>query len=335
MFLFLFVVLSDSRFLLKQLLDDYTFEKFPVLSPSLTHQLDALSVARSDIYFPDALIESIGHRLMSEGVDPAIYGLSENFSDSVRISERYKNVEFREILKKRYIENNFVLYVEDFFENFEIIKYEVDNIWQTKGAIEPNCNLDGINRIGGFVNLFSSSCSNQTSIYSMIYGNEELFDFVTEIASTDGRPFYPADFPIELREYGPSSLGMPCHRDLQLYEDPLGDLEIVVSVSEAKSEFSWWDAYGREQRVKPKKNSLSIVKPGGAVHCVSGTAGGRREILKFVLVSGYRKPAAFKDYVKNDCKTGENHKNIKKRLSKDSRGMHCQADEALMKSQEL
>ena len=206
-----------------------------------------------------------------------------------------------------------MIYIENIFEPsfFARLISESQRLWKSGEAeIQGNCNLDGRDRLGGYVELISDHTD---SVYNLVYGNEDLLDFVSQVAG--GRKhFQPADFPIELREYGPESTGMRCHRDILMYKDAEGDLEIVVTLvheEQSLGEFIWFDKEGQEHRVRTEPNSLSIVKPNASVHCVSDTAGGTREILKFILVSDYTKPKAFKKYAKNDCaKDGSDNPNL-------------------------
>ena len=167
--------------------------------------------------------------------------------------------------------------------------------------IEPNCNLDGTDRIGGYVHFSQNAepISQANSMYSLIYGNEPLRLLISGIID---RAVYPSDFPIELREYGSDSKGMPCHADIQMYGDLLTNLEIVVTLTnQGSSEMYWYDREGKRRSVHPKANSLTIVHPSAAVHCVTPTRGGPREILKFIMVGSYAKSEWFNMYVDNIC----------------------------------
>jgi len=278
------------------------------LPPATLSQVFALTEV-SHLFFPQALPFNLGARLSrapagGAALNPEIY-----------------TVESLATFRKKYLENDHMIYVENFFSDasFLKIKKETERLWGVGAAeIEPNCNLDGRDRIGGFVQV-PETANPETSLYSTIYANEELFDWVGKIAGS--RNFFPADFPIELREYGPKSRGMACHSDLQMYEDPEGDLEIVITLSHekgSKSRVKWFDRAGKEKSVRPIPNSITIVKPNAAVHCVSGTRGGSREILKFILVSGYGKPAGFHRYAENACDLtqGENRRAIDRRVLK-------------------
>ena len=272
-------------------------------------QLEALRKVGDDIYFSQALTFNLENRLNQMKSSPAALNPSVTSPD------------FLASARREYLENDHLIYVDNFFtkEAFDAIIAETRRLWASGAKeIEPNCNLDGRDRIGGFVQVtFEPS-----NLYSLIYANEELFDFVSEISSGGTRSFFPADFPIELREYGPKSRGMQCHSDLQMYADPEGDLEIVITLTHeeaSQSQVRWFDKLEEEHNVRTEANSITIVKPNAAVHCVTGTKGGSREILKFILVSGYVKPGEFYQYASNACDTtlGENRRAIDRRASSD------------------
>ena len=274
-------------------------------------QINALISVGDDLYFPQALTFNLENRLKKfPGVTAAL-------------NPKVATPTFLKEARQEYLDNDHMIYVENFFtaEAFDSIMAETRRLWAAGASeIEPNCNLNGRDRIGGFVQLHEHSLP--SSLYSTIYANEELFHFVSEIASSGNRHFFPADFPIELREYGPKSRGMPCHADLQMYADPEGDLEIVITLTHeetSESQVKWFDKAGTEHSIRTSPNSITIVKPNAAVHCVSGTNGGSREILKFILVSGYSKPNQFYDYASNTCDTtlGENRKAIDRKATRD------------------
>ena len=126
------------------------------------------------------------------------------------------------------------------------------------------------------------------------------------MSAITGTPVFPADFPIELREYGETSRGMPCHADVQMYADVFKNYETVVTLSNhGRCEVCWYDREGLRHSVWPAPNSITIVRPNAAVHCVSDTEGGFREILKFIMVGDYLKSPDFHHYVDNVC-TKEN-----------------------------
>lgn len=151
---------------------------------------------------------------------------------------------------------------------------EAARVWDS-GDIEPNCNLDGMDRLGGYVHLNEEiPVAEQTeSLYSLIFGNEPLRRWISAIANKN---FFPSDFFIELREYGPNSKGMPCHSDLQMYADGAGDMEIVVTLSQdptSECNVTWYDKNNRKHSVRPAPNSITLVMANSAVHCVTPTNG--------------------------------------------------------------
>jgi hypothetical protein len=155
--------------------------------------------------------------------------------------------------------------------------------------------------MGGYVHLSQSEpvLTQRNSLYSLIFGNEGLRLLVSSIVGT---VVHPSDFPIELREYGQHSRGMGCHADIQMYRDLKSNFELVVTVSNrGECEVYWYDRDNVKHSVWPKPNSLTIVHPNAAVHCVSPTKGGPREMLKFIMVGSYDKSHSFYDYVDNRC----------------------------------
>lgn len=208
-----------------------------------------------------------------------------------------------------------IIYVKDIFDDWTLreVRKEISRLWASKD-IEPNCNLNGVDRLGGYVHLSESvEPKDQTSsLYSLIFGNEPLRLWISAVVGTT---LFPSDFPIELREYGNQSRGMACHSDVQMYADVEKNLEVVVTLSNhGQCEVSWFDRDGVKHSVWPAPNSITLVKPNAAVHCVSDTKGGFREILKFIMVGDYSKHRNFFDYVDNPCtKANPNVRALKKR----------------------
>ena len=158
--------------------------------------------------------------------------------------------------------------------------------------------------MGGYVHHTpSGKVLDQTnSLYSLIYGNESLRLWMSAVT---GVPVFPADFPIELREYGKRSRGMPCHADTQMYSDAAQDFEVVVTLSNrGKCQVYWYDRDNIRHSVWPAPNSITIVRANASVHCVSETKGGSREILKFIMVGNHLKHRHFFQYVENHCPPG-------------------------------
>jgi len=200
--------------------------------------------------------------------------------------------------KQQYKANNHVIYRPNFFDDatFAALKAETKRLWTSKD-IEANCNLDGVNRLGGYI---LDHYPSNTSLYNLIYGNEEFRSWVSAV--NDEGPMWPSDFPIELREYGTNSKGMGCHPDLQMYKVAAKDLEFAFTVdNDSPCNVTYWDAAGQMHLVQTKPNSMMMVRVNAARHCVSPTAGGTRSILKFIYVGDYRKHSEFWSYTENEC----------------------------------
>ena len=216
---------------------------------------------------------------------------------------------------REFRENNDIIYVDGIFDDvtFAAIEREVARIWKSPD-LEPNCNLDGENRIGGYVHLASGLPVSQQkdSLYNLIYANEPLRLWISAIT---GQNVFASDFPIELREYGNQSAGMQCHSDVQMYADERKNFEVVVTVSNhGKSDLHWFDRRMNEKVIRSRPNSITVVRPNAAVHCVGEAGGGFREILKFIYVGTYRKHANFFRYVRNKCSNkNPNVKSVKSR----------------------
>ncbi|CAE8662613.1 unnamed protein product, partial [Polarella glacialis] len=197
-----------------------------------------------------------------------------------------------------YKANDHVIYREDFFDvaTFAAIKAETQRLWRSKD-IEANCNLDGKNRLGGYILDLQRRDS---SLYNLIYGNEPFRRWVSAVNGEGA--MWPSDFPIELREYGRKSKGMGCHPDLQMYAVPRKDLEFAFTVdNDSRCNVTFWDAAGQQHLVQTKPNSMMMVRVNAATHCVSPTDGGTRSILKFIYVGDYRKSKDFWFYTENEC----------------------------------
>jgi len=199
---------------------------------------------------------------------------------------------------KQYKANNHVIYKENFFDEatWSAIIRETQRLWKSKD-IDANCNLDGKNRLGGYV---LDHTTRNSSLYRLIYGNEHFRRWVSAI-NGEGEA-WPSDFPIELREYGTESQGMMCHPDLQMYAVAKKDMEFAVTVeNDSKCQVTYWDAKKKKHTVNTKGNSVMMVRANAAEHCVSPTEGGSRTILKFIYVGDYRKSDTFWHYTGNEC----------------------------------
>lgn len=195
--------------------------------------------------------------------------------------------------------NNRVVYMENFFDEptYAAILDETKRLWKSHD-IEGNCNLDGVDRMGGYV--LDHRDVSSSSLYGLIYGNEAFRRWVTEI-NHEGE-MYPSDFPIELREYTEKSKGMGCHPDLQLYAKEKKDLEFAYTVENPSlCNTSFWDANGKNHVIHTQANSMIMVGVNAARHCVSSTQGGTRTLIKFIYVGDYRKSDEFWYYTDNRC----------------------------------
>jgi len=216
-----------------------------------------------------------------------------------------------ENMAEQFYDNFNIIYVEDFFDadTFMRIDAEVNRLWKSADDVDGNCNLDGRHRLGGYVLDWQSRSS---SLYELIYGNEPFRQYISAVTRED---MFPSDFPIEIREYGPQSSGMNCHADLQLYSNNTLDLEMVFTVdNDSDCVTSFTDRNGTEHKQLTKANSLIMVRPNSAVHCVSPTRGGHRTILKFIYVGDFRKHDEFLIYTDNSCpESQENRKRLQLR----------------------
>lgn len=218
--------------------------------------------------------------------------------------------------RKQYEANKYVIYKEDFFDEatWSAILAETQRLWKSHD-IEGNCNLDGVDRLGGYV---LDHRALNSSLYRLIYGNEQFRRWVSEV-NAEG-PMWPSDFPIELREYTTGSRGMGCHSDLQMYAVAPKDLEFAVTVDNlSKCNVTFWDAKGDLHMVNTRGNSVMMVRANAARHCVSTTAGGSRTIIKFIFVGDYRKSNEFWYYTGNEC-TPDNPNNVLLRMRREEEG---------------
>eukprot|EP00928_Gymnodinium_smaydae_P030623 TRINITY_DN22721_c0_g2_i1.p1 TRINITY_DN22721_c0_g2~~TRINITY_DN22721_c0_g2_i1.p1 ORF type:complete len:741 (-),score=126.77 TRINITY_DN22721_c0_g2_i1:56-2278(-) len=188
-------------------------------------------------------------------------------------------------------------------EVYERVMAERDILWKTD-ELEKNCNLDGTNRIGGYV---LDSAMRNTSLYQLFYGSEEFRQWISRI---NGHLMFPSDFPVELREYPEGSRGMPCHRDLLMFTNATLDLEFVYTIDNFGTCISTYtDRKGKVHEVHTEANSLIMVRPNAALHCVKASTGGYRTILKFIYVGDYHKSNEFVHYIQNEC--GNSNPNVK------------------------
>eukprot|EP00929_Paragymnodinium_shiwhaense_P073564 TRINITY_DN37536_c0_g1_i2.p1 TRINITY_DN37536_c0_g1~~TRINITY_DN37536_c0_g1_i2.p1 ORF type:complete len:630 (+),score=163.70 TRINITY_DN37536_c0_g1_i2:147-2036(+) len=200
--------------------------------------------------------------------------------------------------KATFQKNGHLIYTQNMFDEktFAAIVEETKRLWKS-ADLEPNCNLDGKDRMGGYVLDHRDS---ETSLYNLIYGNEAFRRWVSAI-NGEGE-MWPSDFPVELREYGTESKGMGCHKDLKMYTSTKKDLEFAFTVDNlSKCNATFYDPQNTLQSVHTTPNSMFMLRPDGATHCVTPTEGGSRTLLKWIFVGDYRKSSQFKFYIDNAC----------------------------------
>eukprot|EP00811_Abedinium_folium_P028640 NODE_4447_length_1890_cov_9.009643.p2 GENE.NODE_4447_length_1890_cov_9.009643~~NODE_4447_length_1890_cov_9.009643.p2 ORF type:complete len:525 (-),score=129.99 NODE_4447_length_1890_cov_9.009643:164-1738(-) len=209
--------------------------------------------------------------------------------------ERFDNLEAQHAA---HISNGFISYTRDMFDapTFEAIVAECRRLW-TSEDIEPNCNLDGHHRLGGYV---MDHGNGNSSLYKLIYGNEAFRRWVSAVHGAG--ELWPSDFPIELREYGRESQGMACHSDVALYHNIETDVEFVLTIdNDSGCKTSYYDSKGQQRQWHTEANSVVMVRANAARHCASPTHGGTRTMLKFIYVANFQKSRDFNDYRSNTC----------------------------------
>merc|ERR1712224_14421 len=102
-------------------------------------------------------------------------------------------VETIEEQRKQYKQNNNVIYVPNFFTEkaWKEIYEETQRLWKVPN-LEPNCNLDGKNRLGGYI---LDHLAEDSSMYKYIYGNDDFRKWVQYVNGAG--EMWPSDFPIE------------------------------------------------------------------------------------------------------------------------------------------
>jgi len=220
--------------------------------------------------------------------------------------------------KAKFDDNHFIIYKENFLspEKYSLVKNEAARLWSSN-ELEPNCNLDGRDRTGGYV---LDTLLGNSSLYELFYGDDEFRRWVSRI---NGHQMFPSDFPVELREYPSGSSGMPCHRDLLMYTNATLDLEFVYTIDNVGTCIStFMNRRGETTEVHTGANSLIMVRPNAAYHCVKPSEHGHRTILKFIYVGDYRKSSEFGFYTTNEC--GEDNPNNQAVLAR--RQQHLSAE---------
>lgn len=227
------------------------------------------------------------------------------------VNPKHLTPEAMEEYRKIFKEQKGMLYLEDFFDEstFARMQKEARRLWMSE-EFEQNCNLDGKNRLGGYV--LDPRTDNQNSFYNLIYGNFDLGKFVSELWGTQ---MFPADFPIELREYTTKSTGMPCHSDFPMFGVPKLDAEFLFTLFNNSTCATTFDKLdGTQGSVQSKANSLCFVRANDGTHCVKcKPSNGYREVMKWIYSGTYRKANQFASYAQNRCGATTNSKMMKKR----------------------
>merc|ERR1712232_1354194 len=110
-----------------------------------------------------------------------------------------------------------------------------------------------------------------------------------------------------------------CHRDLLMFTNATLDLEFVYTIDNFGTCISdYTNRRGEKTEVHTEANSLIMVRPNAALHCVQPSKGGHRTILKFIYVGDYRKSSEFHHYTSNVCpKSNPNVRAVLEHRSKD------------------
>ncbi|KAF4721125.1 hypothetical protein FOZ63_030124 [Perkinsus olseni] len=63
--------------------------------------------------------------------------------------------------------------------------------------------------------------------------------------------------------------------------------------------------------------SVTLVRPKSAVHCVTPTAGGRRDMLKVILTGDYRKGRIFQRFAHGQCSEENENRHLMRKRSEE------------------
>jgi len=216
--------------------------------------------------------------------------------------------------RQAFWDNLFIQYKPNFFnkETYKKIMEEIRRLWGSSTDLEPNCNMDGSDRIGGYV---LDGHNNTNSLYKYFYENEEFRQWVSRV---NGHLMFPSDFPIELREYPISSSGLVCHTDFLMYTNATLDIEILYTAdNHGDCTSSFIDRFGKNVSVRTEPNSLLILRPEAAYHCIRKTIGSpHRTILKMIYIGDYRKSRGFWMHANNECGDTSNARQLRARRVK-------------------
>eukprot|EP00397_Hematodinium_sp_SG-2012_P034686 GEMP01037221.1.p1 GENE.GEMP01037221.1~~GEMP01037221.1.p1 ORF type:complete len:365 (+),score=60.61 GEMP01037221.1:110-1204(+) len=292
-------------------------EKLPEDPHNLKLQAKSLKANKKNLFWYHGFKWQLPRALKASAADESQAEESaEETNFKSGIYPRLLDPELRKKQIQEFNDNDRIIYVEDFFDEqtFARMQQEASRMWSSTD-LEINCNLDGVNRLGGYV--LDPDATNQNSFYNLIYANLDLASWASTIYES---PMFPSDFPIELREYGVKSTGMPCHRDLALYKDVKRDAEFLFTLfNNSTCQATYVDAKGVEHSLQTKANSLIMVQPNAALHCVvcqPTTPGGIREVMKWIYTGSYAKHRDFDSYAANRCgSAGLNFKELLRRRS--------------------
>ena len=123
-------------------------------------------------------------------------------------------------------------------------------------------------------------------LYNLIYNNSTIKKIADEVFKEkySKRPL----FPIEYRLYPEKSFGMGWHKDTSLFNPDC--LEVVMTIENNSDMKFLWNENGIIKSIKPKPNTIVIVKPNSVIHSVSPANVGTRKILKFIIQRANSKP---------------------------------------------
>jgi hypothetical protein len=172
--------------------------------------------------------------------------------------------------------NNQLFIFNDFFSNTNFNKIK---------NIVKNLDFKKDNRVTERKTLCLDA--NQFSeLYNIVYNNPKIKSIINDINSKEFNN--PPRFPMEYRIYPKGSKGMRWHIDTSLFSPDA--IEGVITIdNNSPSEFNWMQGL-LKKNIKPKSNTLALVKPGTVMHSVSGTEDGYRTIIKFVIDFKNSKP---------------------------------------------
>ena len=129
-----------------------------------------------------------------------------------------------------------------------------------------------------------SNQNKHKELYQLVF-NDKLNALVEKLI---GKKFIKPSFPIEYRIYPEGSTGMGWHQDLALYKNDY--YEGVLTLENTSDCMFEYQENGKTFSLKPKVNTLALVKPNANLHRVTKLNKGFRTILKFVVIFDNNKP---------------------------------------------